>query len=176
MASRAALDIVIGVKDQASAELARTSRSVQSFGREFRQAGAAVGRFGQAMTNILVLTNLLPGSIGKSVNQTLLLATTTINAVYAVSQLIRIYQSLNKTYRITIALQSVLHALSGAGIGKVALAAGVGAAAYAGMTALMNRGEGGGNTYNFNGPVLGSEAELARRLTEIQRQGTRLGR
>lgn len=187
MANEAILPIVAEVRDNASAELTRIGRNVQGFSREFKQASTAMGQFGQAMTNILVLSNLLPGQVGKSVNSMLLLATTAVNAVYAFQKLIDIYKALAAHQRVQIVLQSILSALSGIGLAKVALVAGVGAAAYASTTALMSAAErmpvaqtatnaGGGTTFNFSGPVLGTESALAQRLTEIQRQNARLGR
>ena len=149
---------------------------------EWRRAGTALGHFGQAMTNVLVLTNLLPGSMGKAVNTTLLLFTTTINAVYAIGQLKTAYDALAKTQRIQIALQSILHALSGVGIAKLAIGVAAGAALGAGAIALANRAGdqgGGGNTYNFNGPMMGNDAEarsFARQIDQNLRDDKRLGR
>lgn len=175
-------DQAVATMGQVTAKTEQVAAATSVSGAEFRRAGTALGHFGQAMTNILVLSNLLPGSIGKGVSATLLLATTTINAVYAVSQLVKIYQELAKAQRIQIALQSVLAALSGFGIAKVALAAGVGVAAYAGATALnRNDGGGGGNTNITisNGVLMGNDADarrLARQIQQNLRDDQRLGR
>lgn len=176
-------DQAVATMEQVGQETAKVGQATEASSRQWKMAGTSLGRFGQAMTNILVLTNLLPGSMGRAVNTTLLLATTTINAVYAVSQLVSIYRELAKVQRVQIALQSILAALSGVGIGKVALAAGVGVTAYAATTALMNR-EGGGEdpapiTVVNNGVMMGNESEarlLARKIQQLNREDMRLGR
>jgi hypothetical protein len=186
-------DVVINT-DQATAPLENLStvqekvaKTTEMSAAQYRRAGVSLGYFAMAMTNVLMLTNALPDSMGKSVRTTLLLATTTINAVYAIVQLKKAYDILSKSVQVQIVLQSILNALTGWGLAKVALAVGVGAAAYVGTSALMNKTSGGGAveatpassrsvTNNFYGPVLGTETELARKLTEIQRQDARLMR
>ena len=162
---------------QVTQKTQEVSEAAALSGAQWRSAGMSLGRFGQAMTNILVLTNLLPGSLGNVVNKTLLLATTTINAVYAVSQLVRIYQELAKAQRIQIVLQSILAALGGpVSWGRVALGVGAGVALGAGALAAANKLSegGGGNTYvnNFNGPTNEQFArEMLQRQREMERQG-----
>ena len=137
MANEAILPIVVTLKDEASAGLQRTRQQVGFMSRDVKVAASALGRFGQAMTNILVLTNLLPGKLGATVNKTLLLGTTTLNAVYAVSQLVSIYGSLNKALQTSITLQTVLAALqTKIGLGSLAGVAGrVGLAGAGAVTA-----------------------------------------
>jgi len=194
VANEAIMGIVGTFEDEASAGLRNLGRNVQAISREFRQSVNAIGRFGQAMTNILVLANLLPGSLGQAVNKTLLLATTTVNAVYAVTQLVAIYDKLNKTHRASIALQSILAALTGVGIGKVALGVAAGGALAVGALALADRASsgvtanvparssGGGTpsiTVVNNGVMMGNEADarrLARQIQGFNREDERLGR
>ena len=196
MANEAVMGIVATFRDEASAGLQNTSRNMQRFGREFRQGTAALGRFGQAMTNILLLTNLLPDNMGKAINTTLLLTTTTINAVYAVTQLVRAYQAIAKAQMLFIALErargiatAIADALATKGLSLLlvpaALAGGV--AVGTGIDRLMGQaGKGGaavppeGNiTVVNNGVMMGNEADarrLARQIQGINREDERLGR
>ncbi len=186
MTSQAELVVRIVAKDEATPALTavgqKMTQTADLSASEWRRAGTAMAHFGQAMTNVLLLTNLMPGSMGKAVNTTLLLVSTTINAVYAISQLKLAYDALAKTQRISIAFQSILNTLSGVGIAKVALAAGVGVAAYAGATALMNRSGGsGGNNITINNNGMGNMSDqqtraLARQVNQNLRDDQRLGR
>ena len=192
MANEAIMPIVVTFRDEASAGLSRVSQNVNISARQWKSAATSIGHFGQAMTNILVLANLLPGSLGATVNKTLLLATTTINAVYAISQLVSIYQKLNITLRATIALQAIAQALTGIGIAKVAIGVAAGAALAGTALAMADRASGSGmtasvpagrpapnqsNTVNVYGPMMGNESDarwLSRRLTELGREDARM--
>ena len=149
MANEAILGITVRVQDEASRELQRIARETAQFNRGLRTAGLQIGRFGQAMTNMLVLANLLPNSMGKAINQTLLMATTTINAVYALSQLVTLYQTLAKAQTLFIALErgraiatAIANAIATSGLSlaliPVALAGGV--AVGAGINRLVEQG------------------------------------
>lgn len=195
MANEAVMGIVATFQDEASAGLRRTSRNVQTFGREFRQATNAVGRLGQAMTNILLLTNLLPGNMSKAINTTLLLATTTVNAVFAITQLVQAYQTLKNSQTLFIALEraraiatAIANAVATKGLSLLlipaALAGGVAVGTM--IDRAMSQGARGsaaqpeGNTTIINnGVMMGNEADarrLARQIQEINRSDERLGR
>ena len=194
MPNEAVMGIVATFQDQASAGLQATARNVATFSKDFNRGVLAMSRFGQAMTNVLLLTNLLPGSMGKAINQTLILAAATTNAVAALAQLVKLYQLWNVTQKVSIGLQIVLAALSGP---KGWLAAGAAIAGAGALTAaaigIANRaGESGvtanvpgrtsGGTTNItinNGVLMGNDADarrLARQIQGFNREDERLGR
>lgn len=184
----AVIDIAIRARNEASAALVQTSQQVETLGQKtrgseiaLRSATNSLGQFGHALTNILILSSLLPGNVGRGVNQMLLLATSTINAVYAITQLVQIYKVLAESQKVQIVLQSILHGLSGVGLARVGLAVAVGAAAYAGTTALIDQASKAPAPVTIinNGVLMGNEADarsLARRVQEINREDTRLAR
>ena len=169
-----ALQVLISVQDQASEALDRVRSKTVGTRNEFQRAVPALRQFGSALTSLLVLSGGLDNKMGRWIITTLAFANAVSALSVALPPLIAFLKAQNVVLRAQVVLQSILAALTGIGVAKLALAAGVGVAAFAATSALTQDhpsggGSSGGNTYIFNGPVEGNEQQAMRQANLIQR-------
>ncbi len=138
------------------------------------------------LTKLLEVLNKLPGPLIQIGAGFAVIATSVVALMGSVFLMIKAFVEMNKVLRINIALQAIMRALSGVGIGTVAAALAVGAGtvvATGGIikaTEALGGGGGGINNITINtGAMMGNETEaraFARRITDVQREERRIGR
>ena len=186
MADEAAVNVVMRMRDEASADLAQVGGTMANTETQALQLNLALTSVGAAFSAVGALVNQLDNPMAKMAATFLMTAGAMMTTVSAIIQMIPYIRQLITWIRNLAIAQAILQALSGPkgwvtlGVG-LALAGGA-TAGIVGMTGGFGGGGGGGGTTNVNinaGVLMGDETQ-ARQLSQMVKRNidedTRLGR
>ena len=186
MLTEAIIAIVAKMRDEASPKMEKLGTTTKTANLNMRDLKLSLVAIGSAFTSIGSLVNRIDNPLAKMGADFLLTAGAIFSTAGAIITIIPVIKSLITWLRSLALVQTLVKALSGpAGWAQLAAGLAIGAAAYAGTSALMNSA-GGGGTVNRPANVtiqtaafMGNDSDarkFSRKMQTISREDTRLGR